>query len=88
MTINIGRKIEYKWFTYSDGHGSVLHETKEEAIKYTNEMIEDFRDVDGWDDAVESVCMGKIIAYAKLEKELSDDQIFPNWDRYKMRECQ
>lgn len=63
---NVGLKAGRKLFMYSDDAGFETYQTREEAIKAAEEMIDDYRGDagDGWPEEAGTTCWGVIIQQA------------------------
>ncbi|AZZ20260.1 hypothetical protein [Klebsiella sp. LY] len=63
---NVGLKAGRKFFMYSDDAGFEKYQTREEAIKAAEEMIDDYRGDagDGWPEEAGTTCWGVIIQQA------------------------
>nr|DAY87243.1 MAG TPA: hypothetical protein [Caudoviricetes sp.] len=63
---NVGLKAGHKFFMYSDDAGFETYQTREEAIKAAEEMIDDYREDagDGWPEEAGTTRWGVIIQQA------------------------
>ncbi|WP_143691209.1 hypothetical protein, partial [Wohlfahrtiimonas populi] len=63
-----------RWFAYSDIHGMEIFTSESEAREKTEFLIQDLLEIDGaWNESVESVCFGKVVAIATKENERTSD---------------
>lgn len=63
-----------KWFAYSDLHGIEIFTSENEARCKAEFLIQDLLEIDGaWNESVESVCFGKVVAIATKENERTSD---------------
>lgn len=73
---------DYRFFAFDpNGEGVVFFKTERERDIYAEEIIDDYRDEDGWSDDVTSICTGEVTGIATAvnvkhkppAEELSED---------------